>query len=161
MFRFVGQTALSQQLKSAFRMCPERAWKLCAPRHTLPHASLPTGCSGVIYTFIINSNLSDLTFTFHFHALEKEMATHSSVLAWRIPGTGEPGGLPSMGSAKSRTRLKRLSSSSNIHNYQGAPLSAPTYVTLHFQDYISPDTNTTAEFSHSCLPHTHFMLCPS
>ena len=44
------------------------------------------------------TRLSDLTFTFHFHALEKEMATHSSVLAWRIPGTGEPGGLPSMGS---------------------------------------------------------------
>ena len=42
--------------------------------------------------------LSDFTFTFHFQALEKEMATHSSVLAWRIPGTGEPGGLPSMGS---------------------------------------------------------------
>ena len=42
--------------------------------------------------------LSDFTLTFHFHALEKEMATHSSVLAWRIPGTGEPGGLPSMGS---------------------------------------------------------------
>ena len=40
----------------------------------------------------------DFTFTFHFHALEKEMATHSSVLAWRITGTGEPGGLPSMGS---------------------------------------------------------------
>ena len=44
------------------------------------------------------TRLSDLTFTFHCHALEKEMATHSSVLAWRIPGTGEPGGLPSMGS---------------------------------------------------------------
>ena len=42
--------------------------------------------------------LSDFTFTFHFHALEKEMATHPSVLAWRIPGTGDPGGLPSMGS---------------------------------------------------------------
>ena len=42
--------------------------------------------------------LSNFTFTFHFHALEKEMAAHSSVLAWRIPGTGEPGGLPSMGS---------------------------------------------------------------
>ena len=42
--------------------------------------------------------LSDFTFTFHFHALEKEMATHSSVLAWRIPWTGEPGGLPSLGS---------------------------------------------------------------
>ena len=40
---------------------------------------------------------SDFPFTLHFHALEKEMATHSSVLAWRIPGTGEPGGLPSMG----------------------------------------------------------------
>ena len=44
------------------------------------------------------TQLSDFTFTFHFHALKKEMATHSSVLAWRIPGTGEPGGLPSMGS---------------------------------------------------------------
>ena len=44
------------------------------------------------------TRLSDFTFTFHFHALEKEMATHSSVLAWRIPGTGEPGGLLSMGS---------------------------------------------------------------
>ena len=43
------------------------------------------------------TQLSVFTFTFHFHALEKEMATHSSVLAWRIPGTGEPGGLLSMG----------------------------------------------------------------
>ena len=43
------------------------------------------------------ARLNDFTFTFHFHALEKEMATHSSVLAWRIPGTGEPGGLPSVG----------------------------------------------------------------
>ena len=44
------------------------------------------------------TRLNDFTFTFHFHALEKEMATHSSVLAWRIPGTEEPGGLPSVGS---------------------------------------------------------------
>ena len=43
------------------------------------------------------TRLSYFTFTFHFHALEKEMATHSSVLAWRIPGTGEPGGLLCMG----------------------------------------------------------------
>ena len=43
------------------------------------------------------TRLKDFTFTFHFHALEKETANHSSVLAWRIPGTGEPGGLPSMG----------------------------------------------------------------
>ena len=58
------------------------------------------------------TQLSDFTFTFYSHALEKEMATHSSVLAWRIPGTGEPGGLPPMGSAQSRIRLKGLSSSS-------------------------------------------------
>ena len=44
------------------------------------------------------TRLSNFTFIFHFHALEKEMAIHSSVLAWRIPGIGEPGGLPSMGS---------------------------------------------------------------
>ena len=46
------------------------------------------------------TRLSDFTVTFHFHALEKEMATHASVLAWRIPGTEEPGGLPSMGSQR-------------------------------------------------------------
>ena len=50
---------------------------------------------GVLKTW---TRLSDFTFTFHFYALEKEMATHSSVLAWRIPGMGEPGGLLSMGS---------------------------------------------------------------
>ena len=48
------------------------------------------------------TQLSNFTFTFHFHALEKEMATHSSVLTWRIPGTVEPGGLPSMGSHRVR-----------------------------------------------------------
>ena len=48
------------------------------------------------------TRLSDFTFTFHFHALEKEMATHSSILAWRIPGTGEPRGLLSMGSQRVR-----------------------------------------------------------
>ena len=52
------------------------------------------------------TRLSNFTFTFHFHALEKEMATHSSVLAWRIPGTVEPGGV-----AQSQTQLKQLSSS--------------------------------------------------
>ena len=55
----------------------------------------PWGCWGL-------EQLSDFTFTFHFHALEKDMATHSSVLVWRIPGMGEPGGLPSMGSHRVR-----------------------------------------------------------
>ena len=55
---------------------------------------------GAWYAAVTKSRtqLSDFTFTFHFNALEKEMAAHSSVLAWRSPGTGEPGGLPSMGS---------------------------------------------------------------
>ena len=48
------------------------------------------------------TRLSDFTFTFHFHALEKEMAVHSSILAWRIPGMGEPGGLPPVGSHRVR-----------------------------------------------------------
>ena len=57
--------------------------------------------------------LSDFTFIFHFLTLEKEMATHSSVLAWRIPGTGEPGGAAVYGVAQSRTLLQWLSSSSS------------------------------------------------
>ena len=56
------------------------------------------------------TRLSNFTFTFQFHALEKEVATYSSVLAWRIPGTGEPGGV-----AQSQTQLKRLSSSSSVY----------------------------------------------
>ena len=65
------------------------AWKI--PRMEEPGTTV----HGVA---VSQTQLSDFTFTFHFHALEKEMATHSGVLALRIPGTGEPGGLPSMGS---------------------------------------------------------------
>ena len=65
------------------------AWKI-------PWAEEPGGLQSV--GLQSRTRLNDFTFTFHFHALEKEMATHSSVLAWRIPGTGEPGGLLSMGS---------------------------------------------------------------
>ena len=53
------------------------------------------------------TRLSDFTFTFHFHALEKDMATHSSVLAWRIPGTGEPGGLPSESDTTEATKQQQ------------------------------------------------------
>ena len=55
-------------------------------------------CAAVHGVAKSRTRLSDFTFTFHFHATGKEMATHSSVLAWRIPGMGEPGRLPSMGS---------------------------------------------------------------
>ena len=82
------------------------AWKI--PWMEEPGRLQSMGSLRVRYDWVASVSL----FTFHFHALEKEMAMHSSVLAWRIPGTGEPGGLPSMGS-HSRTRLKWLSSSSS------------------------------------------------
>ena len=64
-----------------------------------------------------DTRLSDFTFTFHFHALEKEMATHSSVLAWRIPWTEEPGGLPSVGSHRVRHDWSDLAAAEhNAHN---------------------------------------------
>ena len=71
--------------------------------HPLQHSCLENPMDGGAWWAAVHgvlksrTQLSDLTFTFHFHALEKEMATHSSILAWRIPGTEEPGGLPSMG----------------------------------------------------------------
>ena len=66
------------------------------------------------------TQLSDFTFTFHFHALEKEMATHSSVLAWRIPGMGEPGGLPSMGSHRVRHDWIDLAAAAAAFSRRGA-----------------------------------------
>ena len=63
------------------------------------------------------TQLSDFPFTFHFPALEKEMATHSSALAWRIPGTGEPGGLPSMGSHRVRHDWSDLAGLSVLHYF--------------------------------------------
>ena len=61
------------------------------------------------------TRLSDFSFTFHFHALEKEMATHSSVLAWRIPRTGKPGGLPSIGSHRVGHDWSDLASAAAAH----------------------------------------------
>ena len=63
--------------------------------------------------------LSDFTFTFHFHALEKEMATYASVLAWRIPGTGEPGGLPSLGSHRVRHDWSDLAAAAAVSEGSG------------------------------------------
>ena len=63
------------------------------------------------------TRLSDFTFTFHFHASEKEMATHSSVLAWRIPGTGEPGGLLSMGLHRAGHDWSNLVAAAAVERY--------------------------------------------
>ena len=72
------------------------------------------------------TRLSDFTFTFHFHELEKEMVTHSSVLAWRIPGAGEPGGLPSMGSHRVR------------HDWSDLAAAAAAWITLTQKWFFFP-----------------------
>ena len=82
------------------------------------------------------ARLNDFTFSFHFHALEKEMATHSSVLAWRIPGTGEPGRLPSMGSHRVR------------HDWRDLAVAVVGEATLH-------------SFSSIHSTHMWFLLSPS
>ena len=84
----------------AYNMLPTGFWQwhptpVLLPGNSHGWRSLE-GCSP--WVLKSQTRLSDFTFTSHFHALEKEMPTHSSVLAWRIPGMEEPGGLPSMGS---------------------------------------------------------------
>ena len=88
------------------------------------------------------TRLSDFTFTFHFHALEREMATHSSVLAWRIPGTGKPGGLPSMGSHRvghdwsdlaAAAASKILSKNISYGRYYQGDVRTRESVTLRFE----------------------------
>ena len=87
------------------------------------------------------TRLSDFPFTFHFHALEKEMATHSSVLAWRIPGMGEPGGLPSMGSHRVGHDWSDLAASSYNNQHQNSEtikysLNIFLYIFTHIHTYI-------------------------
>jgi len=96
-YRLVGLTILNISLPWV-----QRKW-ICVGtplQHSCPENPRDRGAWWATVHGVAKSQtwLSDFTFTFHFHALEKEMATHSSVLAWRIPGTGEPGGLPYMGS---------------------------------------------------------------
>ena len=71
----------------------------CCPENPMDGGAWWAAVHGVTKS---QTRLNDFTFTFHFHALEEEMATHSSVLAWRIPGMAQPGGLPSMGSHRVR-----------------------------------------------------------
>ena len=88
------------------------------------------------------TRLNDFTFTFHFHALEKEMATHSGVLAWRIPGTGEPGGLPSMGSHRVGHNWSDLAAAAACLH------SSPLY--KYIQSFYPPTGWWTVEFFPSC-----------
>ena len=80
------------------------------------------------------TRLSNFTFTSYFHALEKEMATHSSVLAWRIPGTGEPGGLPSLGSHRVGHNWSDLAAAAAAVDYSGATAAISQYTkNKHFK----------------------------
>ena len=79
--------------------------------------------------------LSDFTFTFHFHALEKEMATHSSVLAWRIPGTAEPVGLPSIGSHRVRHDWSDLAAAAAAAAIRYVRVSNSIFIIIIFADH--------------------------
>ena len=81
------------------------------------------------------TRLSDVTFTFHFHALEKEMATHSSILTWRIPGTGEPGGLPSVGSHRVGHDWSDLAAAAAAAAWMGAEFGGEW---IHVYVWLSP-----------------------
>ena len=99
------------------------------------------------------TRLSDFIFTFHFHALEKEMATHSSVLAWRIPGIGEPGGLPSMGSHRVGHDWSDLAAADCSMPGLPVPRYLPEFAQVHVHwvsDIIQP--------SHPLLPSSSFLF---
>ena len=110
------------------------------------------------------TRLSDFTFTFHFHALEKDMATHSSVLAWTIPGMGDPGGLPSMGShrvgqdwatelnwTELRTKnihmetQKTLNSQSSLEKKEWSWRNHPFWLQIILQSYSHQDSTVLAQ----------------
>ena len=123
----------------------------CHGRRSLVGCS-PWGLEESDTTERLHSHFS--LFTFHFHALEKEMATHSGVLAWRIPGTGEPGGLPSLGSHRVRHNWSDLAAAKTLQGdifsfIKGTSLKSPlhinTFITniCHFKngrvELMSPD----------------------
>ena len=105
---------------------------------------------------VAKSRIQGTDFTFHFHALEKEMATHSSVLAWRIPGTGEPGGLPSMGS-QNQTRPKRLSSKAYPY-WKGFPAPHPPLFFLTGSENLLWSTQFKFMPWYCCISHYHHRI---
>ena len=116
---------------------------------TIPWMEEPGGVHGVTEG---PTWLSDFTFTFHFHALEKEMATHSSVLAWRIPGMGEPGGLPSMVSHRVRHDWSDLAAAATVLRLNIWLRTFP-YTTLSFLDFFVGDFI----FLHPFFKKYHFL----
>jgi len=115
--------------------------------------------------------LSNFTFTFHFHALEKEMAIHSSVLAWRIPGTGEPSGLPSMGSQRVGHDWSFLAAAaycipvtyiiSSVHVTQSCPTLCDPWITAHQASLSITNSWSSLKLMsiELVMPSSHFILC--
>ena len=114
--------------------------------------------------------LSDFTLTFHFHALEKEMAIHSSVLAWRIPGTEEPSGLPSMGShrvGQDRSNVAAAAATANlITKRQKSPMQSSSLFNSFYKHllwplvaFISTATILAQDFSHPFNTHWAPTIC--
>ena len=105
------------------------------------------------------TQLSNFTFTFHFHALEKEMATHSSVLAWRIPGTTEPGGLPSMGSHRVGHDWSDLAAAACPCTHTHLPLdisfskSSASHLSLSLKDFAPSSI-----YSFSCIFNPLYLI---
>ena len=99
--------------------------------------------------------LSDLTFAFHFHALEKETATHPSILAWRTPGMAEPGGLPSVGYgvAQSWTRLKRLSNRSSAVSVTASRHPSRIWFTYLEKYFMNERSTLTTSLSSTTVSH--------
>ena len=95
----------------------------------------------------VGTRLSDFTFTFHFHALEKEMATRSNVLAWRIPGTGEPGGPPSMGSHRVGHDWSDLA----VADEKCSHFSQPSKNTFNYSKNVSSSIDICHSVTKSCL----------
>ena len=103
------------------------------------------------------TRLSNFTFTFHFHALEKEMATHSSILAWRIPGAGQPGGLLSMGSHRVGHHWSDLvgAAAALAHTIQNLPAMWETWVwSLGWEDPLQEDMATCSSILAWTIPWT-------
>ena len=137
--KIYGICALSLCFASFWEPYQRRQW------HPLRYSCLENPTDGGAWWATVHgvarsqTRRSDFTFTFHFHALEKEMATHSSVLAWRIPGTGEPGGLPSMGSHRVGHDWSDLAAAESLMGNQ------PTWMNLGM-------ASCGQRFLHHCFP---------